>query len=232
MRDRFYLACFRDNVGSNVGFNCHNLQGYHTDLDKAHVCTLKEAQYHFDHAREYDQPLSADHVDALAIWKVDHQYIPNKTQISGDEYRYVAFQKNKYDGNDVFWMNKFTYPTTDFSRATILNEELALAFLNSESGFIVIPFSLANQAKRRTFDFNKINKRTMIQGAGLKISTEIKKFRRRKKNPKTRFNCPSCGKISWQFNPYDFLGCKDIRCKEWKGHFTDIDFEIDQGGGI
>lgn len=93
MKNRFYLACFRDNVGSSVSFQCKDFKGYHTDIDKAHVCTLDEAQHKFNHAREYDLPLSADHVDALSVWKVDSQYIPKETICTDMHGRYVAYKK-------------------------------------------------------------------------------------------------------------------------------------------
>ncbi|MBJ9739653.1 hypothetical protein I5523_08355 [Acinetobacter oleivorans] len=205
MKNRFYLACFRDNVGSNVSFQRHEFRGYHTDIDQAHVCTLEEAQYHFDHAREYDCPISADHVDELAIWKVDHQYIPNQTQIIDGVIGYAVFVKKQFDGNDVFWLNKRSFETsTDFESASYFSlEEI------SELGqrYIAIPYHLADKAKRRTFDFNKYNPRTMTQGAGLKMPEHLKKAKRRVKEPQSRFNCPSCGKIVWQYNPYDFESC-------------------------
>ena len=215
MKNRFYLACFRDNVGTSVSFQCKEFKGYHTNIDKAHVCTLEEAQYEFNHAREYDLPISADHVDALAVWKVDHQYIPNKTQPFTDIHNtYVAFKKGVWDGNDVYWLNIETCSTsTDFDEASVFDYLIAKKL---DSKYVVIPFSMANNVKRRTFDFRKLNKRTMVQGAGLKTPEYLKKASRRKSNPMTRFNCPSCGKISWQEYPYDFEGCKDVYCDEWR----------------
>lgn len=43
MKDRFYLACFRDNVGSNVGWHCIDGKGYSTDVSKAHTYTREQA---------------------------------------------------------------------------------------------------------------------------------------------------------------------------------------------
>ena len=218
MRDRFYIACFRDNVGPNVSFHRHQFAGYHTDIDQAHECTLEEAQHHFNHAREYDLPISADHVDELAVWKVDHQYIPMETICIDENESYVAYQENKWDGNDVYWMTMFFQPLTGFNHAYKMDYELAKAFLESaeSSGYVVIPFSLANKAKRRTFDFRKLNKRTMVQGAGLITPNHLKRSKRRNQNPMTRFNCPECGKINWQHNPYDFEGCNHC-CHGWGG---------------
>lgn len=209
MKERFYLACFRDNVGSNVSFHCIDGKGYATDINKAHVYSHEQAQKEWDTGRSYDRPISADHVDSLAIWKVDCQYIPKETICSDLDELYVAYQENKWDGNDVYWMTMYVQPLTHFERAYKMDFELARAFLNStdSNGFIVIPFRLANEAKRRTFDFNKYNPRTMTQGAGLKMPAHLKKAKRCVENPKSRFNCPNCGKIVWQYNPYEFDHC-------------------------
>lgn len=215
MKNRFYLACFRDNVGSNVSFERKEFKGYHTDIDQAHECTLEEAQWEFNHAQEHNLPLSADHVDALAVWKVDHQYIPNKSQPFTDTHNtYVAFEKGIWDGNDVYWLiSENQNISTDFEQAYVMGADKAKKL---SSRFVVIPFDLADKAKRRTFDFKKVDKRTMVQGAGLITPEHIKKINRRNPNPMTRFHCPECGKINWQHNPYDFDGCNHC-CHGWSG---------------
>ncbi|MEO4181420.1 hypothetical protein [Acinetobacter pittii] len=205
MRDRFYIACFRDNVGPNVSFHRHQFAGYHTDIDQAYVCTFDEAQRHFNQAREFERPISADHVDALAVWKVDHQTLPNSTQIIDGVFGYAVFVQGKYSGNDVYWLNKGTYDiATDFEKASYFSKDE----VNQLGGkYVAIPFSLAEKAKRRTFNFEQYNPRIMTQGAGLKMPEHLKRAKRKVKNPQTRFNCPSCGKIVWQYNPYDFDHC-------------------------
>lgn len=212
MKDRFYLACFRDNVGSNVAFHGNGGCGYTTDIDKADAYTRDKAQQAWEMAREYDQPISADHVDALAVWKVDMQYIPTETIIDSTVLQWVGFQRGRYNGNDVFWLTGKLHDV-DFTKSKIFGfDEVPI----EDESIVYVPFELANKVKRRTFDFSKINRRTMIQGAGLRTPDRIKREKRRKYNPKTRMNCPSCGKIHWQLNPYDFEGCNDIWCEEYK----------------
>lgn len=218
MSNRFYLACFRDNVGSNVGFHCLNGAGYSTNLDNAHVYTREEAQRKWDMAREYDQPISADHIDQIAVWKVDSQYIPSESQCTSALDEYVAYKKNRWDGNDVYFLNikKFT-TSTDFTKASVMTPEEAWEL--DQELYVVIPFALADKAKRRTFSKNKYNPRKMVQGAGLKMPAHIKRARRKKNNTgKNRWNCPSCGRLSWQYNPYDFDGCRNRNCKEWSAY--------------
>lgn len=213
MKDKFYLACFRDNVGSNVSFHCVDGKGYSTNIEKAHVYTRAEAQKEWDTARECDQPISADHVNEKAVWKVDCQLIPNETLPMNALDYHVAFKKNKWDGNDVYFLNiQKCSISSDFSKASKLTTEEASDLSDQ---YIVIPYSLAESVKRRTFSFRKFNPRKMVQGAGLKTPAHIKQIRRKKESHKSKWNCPSCGRITWQDNPYDFQGCKNIKCKEW-----------------
>lgn len=204
MSNRFYLACTRERVGSNEGFWCKNGKGYTTDLNKAHIYTLEEAQKAWDNGREIELPLDAEQVNALAVRKVDFQYIPTKTTIT-DEELYVAFMPNKTDGNDVYFIAPFFVTTTNFNKAIPFPKKIAIR----NNDYIFIPYSLANQKSRLTFDFNLINRRKMITAAGLIIPEHIKRFRRSKPSTgKHRFNCPECGKINWQFNPEYFEGCR------------------------
>lgn len=207
MRNRFYLACTRDNVGSNMAFHgVKGAGGYPTDVDKARVYTLEEVQRKWESARDIDQPVSADHVDALCVYKVDCQIIPcEPTWDDSDDY--VAYRSGAWDGNDVYW---YANPrTTDFSQAIRLTKSEALAL---PEGLIPLPFSLADMAKRRTFDHHHFNPRKMVQGAGLKIPKHIKKVRNARSSGKVRMNCPFCGKINWQYNPHDFDRCSDVDC--------------------
>ena len=148
MKNRFYLACFRDNVGSNVAFHAFNGMGYVTDIDKAHIYTKDEAQKAWNSGRDFDQPISADHVDALSIRKVDCQYINSKSKFLPDCKMYCAFVSTKWDGNDVYWLTE-KLPSTDFSLAKKYTPE---SFKLDEK-LVFVPFDLAAQKSRRTFDY-------------------------------------------------------------------------------
>lgn len=76
MSDRFYMMCTRETVGSNASFHRHNGSGYSTNVSEAYVYTLAEAQSSWELGREIDQPISADAVDGLTVYHVDHQHIP------------------------------------------------------------------------------------------------------------------------------------------------------------
>lgn len=208
MQNRFYLACLRDNLGSNVSFHCVNGRGYHTDIDRAEVYTKEEAQQAWERGRDFDLPLSADQVDALAVWHVDCQLLPNETTIETGCTEYVGFVKGRWDGNDVYWLTR-TNSKTDFSQAVSFEAP------EQNSDVIYLPRHMADKVKRRTIQIQSVNRRKMITAAGLVIPAHIKKAKRRKDSGMTRWNCPCCGRISWQMNPYDFNGCSNSNCSEW-----------------
>ncbi len=208
----FYMICTRETVGSNASFHCKDGKGYATDIDKAHVYTLEEAQRAWEHGRSIDQPVCAESVLSLAEYHVDCQYIPDETVIDKQCNYYVGYLKDDWDGNDVYWLNDRGYPSTNFSIA----KRFTIPDLTMDN-IVWLPFDVADAQKRRTFRLANFNARSMVQSAGLRVPEWLKKQRRRKENSgKTRWNCPCCGKISWQHNPYDYDGCLDRYCSEYR----------------
>lgn len=211
-KTRFYMICLRDSVGSNAAFHCHNGGGYSTSIDRAQVFTLKEAQAYWNTLRPIDLPVCADSVDKQAVIHVDHQHVPGSTVIEEGCTQYVAFVKGQWDGNDLYWLRDGGLPTTDFTKASIY------ANANTESdGLVWLPFHIADGVKRRTFPLHLLNRRRMVQGAGLRIPDHIRKANRKQRNSgKTRWNCPVCGRFSYQDHPYEFEGCKNSACGDSK----------------
>ena len=60
MSNRFYMMCLRETVGNNDSFHCHNGNGYSSDIDRAHVYTLEEAQKAWNCGRDIEPPISAN----------------------------------------------------------------------------------------------------------------------------------------------------------------------------
>jgi hypothetical protein len=83
-------------------------------------------------------------------------------------------------------------PRTGFSKAASYSEPL------DSKDVVWLPFLLVEAVKRRTFNINLLDRRRMIQGAGIKTPDHIKRNNGRKCNTgKTRWNWPCCGKLSW-----------------------------------
>ncbi|PIJ43291.1 hypothetical protein [Tatumella sp. OPLPL6] len=207
MKNRFYLSCQRDNVGGNMAFHGQNGQGYHTNIDKAHVYTREEAQRAWELGRDFDVPISADHVDALTIWRVDHQYIPYENLLVDGCDQYVAFVKGSWNGNDVYWLTEYR-TSDDFSKVKVFSQPDL-----SDKELVWMPYSVANEQKRRTFDVSNYSPKRMTQGAGIKMPGHVKRAKNRKKNPLCRINCPDCGRINWQEHDYHFEGCRNVDCE-------------------
>ena len=90
----FYLRDSRGNTGSSCMFWAENGNGYTTNLDRAHVYTLEEAQRHFND-RHTDVPLSKALVDELATVRVDHQYLDeSQGGLGADGGEYVIHREN------------------------------------------------------------------------------------------------------------------------------------------
>jgi hypothetical protein len=80
--DQFYLQDSRSFVGNDVLWWARNSCGYTTDLSKAHVFTLEEAQAHHN-GRHTDIPWPKDYIDARTRPAVDMQYIRRAEALPG-----------------------------------------------------------------------------------------------------------------------------------------------------
>lgn len=213
--NKFYKTSPYSHTGSNVSFHGINGRNYITNIDLAEIYTREEAQKEVDlgHLRESVNEelfLSVDKVDELAVWKVDHQYInlsyPERKD-PNDEY--VIYRKGVYDGNDLGFSSS-QYYSYDYSQARVFTEQ-QLGEMDLE-GWVAVPKFHTDENARRTFQFKNINKRKMIVSAGI---TGIRKKRKSRDSGKVRWNCPTCGKFIWQYNPYDFHSCNDISCESY-----------------
>ncbi|EPW5429332.1 hypothetical protein ACWM3R_001467 [Vibrio cholerae] len=219
-KNRFYKTSPHGGVGSNVSFHAINGGGYVTNIDLAHIYTRDEAQDEVNKgwlrsSTSEELFLSVDHVDELSIWKVDCQHVklsyPENTDPK-DEY--VLYRKGCWDGNDLGFASKLSH-SFDYSKARVFNGN-ELKQMDTE-GWVVVPKFHCDEIARRTFEEVSINRKKMISCAGI---VGIRKKRKSKTNGKTKFNCPECGKIVWQYDPYDFQSCTDILCKRYDGYMA------------
>lgn len=198
----FYLRDSRTNVGRSCLFWAKDGCGYTSDLNKAHVYTLEEAQRQFN-SRHTDVPLCKELVDELATVRVDCQYLPADGEKAGcDEY--VISPKGKCDGNDVYWLGIDMF-SVNYKSAFVLSYRRALEHFKLLGIDVnIYAKSEIDAIARRTFQVANINERKMITAAGIR---KPKRKRTRHTTGKTRGNCPDCGAITWGFNPYEAYTC-------------------------
>lgn len=216
MSDLFYLRDSRSNTGSNAVF-WRDGGGYTSSLKDAELFSKESAQKHFND-RSTDWPLCKEKVDRLTEIHVDHQYLNKRGEIDlNDEY--VIRLGDHYNGNDVyFYTGANTQSSDDYSKAFVFDRESGVDYVLKNGGKIY-PKSHTDKICRPVISARNINVKSMTQGAGIKQPKDVSLRRRRKgSSGKTRWNCPSCGKINWQYNPYDFAGCSDIMCEEWSSY--------------
>lgn len=205
METLFYKTCRHGNCGSNVMFHNKNEHGYGTDLKNLETYNFEEAQKEQNY-QDGSWLLAKVEVDKLAVKHVDTQYLNGeKGKPSSLDELCVVQVDGMYDGNDIqFYAELGT--TFDLSKAKTLTYQAALDYPVEHS--TIWSKSYLESISRNTFQAHNINKRSMLTRYGLKYRSP----KVRQNSGKTRGNCPSCGKLTWSFNPYESDYCSDI-CK-------------------
>ena len=211
MEKLFYKTCRHGNCGSNVMF--HNIDecGYGTNLKSLETYTLKQAQKEMDY-QDGSLLLLKSEVDKLAIKRVDMQYldIKNGTPTNMNDECVVVIN-SVYDGNDIQF-NSNDGVTFDLSKAKVIPLQLALAYTNQNKSIWLK--SYLESISRDTFQAGNINKRKMITAGGIKYRTP----RPSKAMGKSRGNCPTCGKLTWDYDPHVNHYCKEHTQDEGYGY--------------
>lgn len=200
----FYLRSRHGDTGSNVVFHNKDGCGYGTNLDKLHVFTKEEAQQHL----EWDirsLPLLKSAVDSLAIRAVDMQYLDVTKHAFTLDSMYVIQVNGKWNGNDIYFKCD-DGQTYNYDKAVEYSYRDAVELSATISNLTAWNKDYLNLIARRTFQAHNISTRKMITGPGIKYKKPRKP---RPTTGKTRGNCPSCGKITWDYNPYENAYCKD-----------------------
>ena len=207
MDNKFFVRSRHGDFCSSVSFHNKNGAGYGTDLNNLELFTLEDAQKQLDWNVD-SLPLLASEVMKLAVDRVDMQYLDDvKGQPENDDDVCVVQIIGPYDGNDIKFKDE-AFGTYN------LKDAVAITFGASKgldkSSHKVWLQSYLETISRPTFQSENINLRTMVRGAGIKY----KKPRKLKPTTgKTRGNCPVCGKITWDFNPYENALCGKWGCE-------------------
>ena len=204
----FYKTCRHGNCGSNVTFHNKDECGYGTNLKNLETYSLEQAQKEMDY-QDGSLLLLKSEVDKFAVKHVDMQYLDStKGTPSGMDDECVVVINGVYDGNDIQF-NSESGVTFDLSKAKVIPLQLALAYANQNKSIWLK--SYLESISRDTFQAGNINKRKMITAGGIRYRTP----RRSRSTGKTRGNCPECGKLTWDWNPYENAFCTDHE-EEWQ----------------
>ena len=202
METEFYLRDTRSDVGSTCIFWNKGGAGYGSSLNNAEIFTKEQAQRYADQQRHFI-PLSKTKVDELASMRVDMQFLGRQGFDHGSEMNLYLVQANDdYDGNDIYFCAEFGV-TLDPTKAKTVTKGAA------PNGYNIFPKEFIDRISRRTIQAENISIRKMTQNAGIKYRSPRKP---RASTGKTRHNCPTCGKMVWDFNPYEAPYC-DIFCE-------------------
>ena len=204
MERLFYKTCRHGNCGSNVTF--HNKDeygyGYGTDLKGLETYTFEQAQKQMDY-QDGSLLLLKSEVDKLAVKHVDMQYLDIKKGAPSKLDDECIIQINgEYDGNDIHFYAEIG-TTFDLSKAKVIPLQVALSY---KKGYMTIwSKSYLESISRDTFQAHNINKRKMITAGGIKYRTP----RPSRAMGKSRGNCPTCGKLTWDYDPHVNHYCKE-----------------------
>lgn len=208
MENKFYLRSRHGDTGCNVMFHKKNGCGYGTNLDELHVFTRDEAQNEVNHDIG-NLPLLKSEVDRLSIRAVDMQSMDHDNDIvdlsSTTPGSYALQVSGIWNGNDIYFLCD-EGKTYNFDKANKYSFPDAFNLQRKNSKLVIWGVPYLETRARKTFHSHNINTRKMITGAGI----EYKKPRKQRPTTgKTRGNCPICGRITWDFNPYENATCDD-----------------------
>ncbi|WP_167632467.1 hypothetical protein [Mariprofundus ferrooxydans] len=203
--NEFYLQDSRTLCGNNVVFWRKKGNGYGTNLDELEVYSLEDAQHMHDF-RCSDIPLLKSLVDKKSIMAVDHQVIPAKDSLDVND-EYVVQRVGHYNGNDIRFVG-VDGETYDYNKARVFTGDIVnQAFAHSDC-YAIYSKEEMDRVARRTFQAHNIDKKAMITKPGIKLS---RPKRSRPTTGKSRGNCPTCGKITWDYNPHENAPCTEHR---------------------
>jgi hypothetical protein len=162
--------------------------------------TIEKPQKHLDQ-NITALPLLKSEVDKFAVMHVDMQLLKDYGKPVNMDDKCVVQIGGHYNGNDIPFAT-FSGATYDFTKAQIVSYQYALGV--SQPGNTIWLYDFIKACARPTFQRPNINIRTMVTRAGILY----KKPRKKKLNSgMTRGNCPTCGKITWGYDPYDNAFC-------------------------
>lgn len=196
----FYLQDTRSCTGANLSF-WKDSGGYTSDVSKAKVYTLEEAQKKHNTREGDDLPLLKSLVDKLSNKAIDHQQLKNIDKTHKSD-RLIIQHEGYWDGNDIaFASERITSDKTyNYSHAYSFTLQEALDYIDKfkmHALDIHVKCELDKLVESR-FKKSYLNLTTMVKEAGINLVTP-------KKPKREIFRCEICGKIVSMENFYLYV---------------------------
>ncbi|ODN41122.1 hypothetical protein [Piscirickettsia litoralis] len=169
MTDTFYKT--NGTVGTSILFWAKDAKGYTTNLNKAHVYTRKEAQSEIDDGVPREQYkgsskykeffIKTDDVDRLLTYRVDEQHVDNKDlypNTKSNERQYVAYIKDKWDGNDLFFARTVIGTSPDLYWVRVFHQVHIEQHADCFKDMNILPLEKCKELERPTFQVENLNK--------------------------------------------------------------------------
>tara|TARA_R110000787_G_scaffold63874_2_gene144727 strand:- start:145 stop:792 length:648 start_codon:yes stop_codon:yes gene_type:complete len=211
-KQEYFLTSRHGNLDSTVVFHNANEQGYGTDLNKLNVYSKEQAQKQHNNYGRDSLPILVSKAMEKCTERVDVQYIDlsKGLYINKPNYKVVVQIVGRYDGNDIQFKTKGGR-SYDLTNDCIFElSELD----NLGCGVAIWCYEYIKSKTRKTLQQKNINIRSMCRGV------KLQRKRKCSDSGLVRWNCPTCGKLSWQYSPYDFDGCKDLNCKSHNAYMS------------
>lgn len=201
-KNEFYLRDSRSDVGSSSLFWAKDGAGYTSNLNNAHVFSRDEAISQHN-SRETDIPVLTHIAREFSYLAVDMQHLP-EPGISDLNYLVV---KNEYDGNNVLFSERGcnSFCIDNFRPIAAEKAKIAMEFNNA---LVCYPADKIEAIARPVVKSIYLQTKTVLRKANIKMNPRLLAKNQSKATGKERGNCPECGQIVWDFNPYS-----DFRCR-------------------
>lgn len=192
----FYLRDSRSNVGSCAIFWAER-GGYTSNLDAAEKFT-KEKAVSLYNSRDTDIPLPCNEVYQYSYLAIDMQCIDDDPYLAvGADC--VAYVEGRYDGNNIPFK-------ADSGTTYMLAGASIFQFQKEMPKPGVMSLKYAESIARPVVNAGTIDDLTRGWFRRHKIKM-VKK--RRPPSDNNQFNCPDCGRLVWDRNPYSDGRCRD-----------------------
>lgn len=198
----FYIRDSRSDVGSSAMFWMNDGAGYTSDLSKAWKVSREKAVSQHN-CRETDIPVRCDLADAFSYRAVDMQKLP-KPSIS-DGMNYLVWVGD-YDGNNILFAGD-RGASYDLKFIEPVSAEKAREVLNRKKNTIVsYPAEAIDGIARHVVCASYVATRKVLRKAKIKMNPALRA--KREPSGKYRGNCPTCGRVTWDYNPHEVAYCK------------------------